>query len=201
MQLQIVHGQIFSPSRIKMVWKDTNDVPFMLFKNVQKAYPNVVFMTNGGKSTRSHHPIGLYIENGKRLSPIKTMQHPKINTSITPWGVFGIRKGKAFISTSMKQSDYTKSDFAIQAEPILVWNGKVNRRLPKGKEITRNGVGIKKDGMVYFACLKLGYQKFAQHFIEQGCISAIQLDNKQAEIWQKDARPSYSRFATIIVVE
>jgi uncharacterized protein YigE (DUF2233 family) len=196
-----VNGQTFSPSNIKIVWKDSNAVPYMLFKNVQKAYPNATFMINGGKSTKSHHPIGLYVENGKRLSPIKTIQNPKISTGVKPSGVFVIHKGKAYISNSMNQGHYNKVDYAIQSEPILIWNGKLNRKLPRGKIQMRNGVGIKKDGMVYFACLKMDYREFAQHFLDQGCISALQLDDEQSEIWQKEAKPSYSRYATIFVVE
>jgi uncharacterized protein YigE (DUF2233 family) len=196
-----VNGQTFSPSNIKIVWKDSNAIPYMLFKNVQKAYPNATFMINGGKSTKSHHPIGLYVENGKRLSPIKTIQNPKISTGVKPSGVFVINKGKAYISNSMNQGHYNKVDYAIQSEPILIWNGKLNRKLPRGKIQMRNGVGIKKDGMVYFACLKMDYREFAQHFLDQGCISALQLDDEQSEIWQKEAKPSYSRYATIFVVE
>ena len=196
-----VNGQTFSPSNIKIVWKDSNAIPYMLFKNVQKAYPNATFMINGGKSTKSHHPIGLYVENGKRLSPIKTIQNPKISTGVKPSGVFVIHKGKAYISNSMNQGHYNKVDYAIQSEPILIWNGKLNRKLPRGKIQMRNGVGIKKDGMVYFACLKMDYREFAQHFLDQGCISALQLDDEQSEIWQKEAKPSYSRYATIFVVE
>lgn len=196
-----VNGQTFSPSNIKIVWKDSNAIPYMLFKNVQKAYPNATFMINGGKSTKSHHPIGLYVENGKRLSPIKTIQNPKISTAVEPSGVFVIHKGKAYISNSMNQGHYNKVDYAIQSEPILIWNGKLNRKLPRGKIQMRNGVGIKKDGMVYFACLKMDYREFAQHFLDQGCISALQLDDEQSEIWQKEAKPSYSRYATIFVVE
>lgn len=196
-----VNGQTFSPSNIKIVWKDSTAIPYMLFKNVQKAYPNATFMINGGKSTKSHHPIGLYVENGKRLSPIKTIQNPKISTGVKPSGVFVINKGKAYISNSMNQGHYNKVDYAIQSEPILIWNGKLNRKLPRGKIQMRNGVGIKKDGMVYFACLKMDYREFAQHFLDQGCISALQLDDEQSEIWQKEAKPSYSRYATIFVVE
>jgi uncharacterized protein YigE (DUF2233 family) len=120
---------------------------------------------------------------------------------VKPSGVFVINKGKAYISNSMNQGHYNKVDYAIQSEPILIWNGKLNRKLPRGKIQMRNGVGIKKDGMVYFACLKMDYREFAQHFLDQGCISALQLDDEQSEIWQKEAKPSYSRYATIFVVE
>lgn len=194
-------GQTFAASRIKIVWKDSNDIPYLLFKNVQKAYPQAIFMTNGGKSTKAHHPIGLYIENGKKLSNIHTITNPKINMELIPFGVFVINKGKAYISTSLNQSDYKAVDYALQANPILVWEGKPNKQLPKGKVIMRNGVGIKKDGSVYFACLKTGYREFAQHFLEEGCMSALHLSDQKAETWQKDSKPSYGRYAAIIVVE
>lgn len=194
-------GQTFAASRIKIVWKDSNDIPFMLFKNVQKTYPNATFMISGGKSTKAHHPIGLYIENGKKLSNIHAIANTKTNMELTPFGVFVIKKSKAYISTSLNQNDYKEVDFALQANPILVWEGKPNKQLPNGKVTMRNGVGIKKDGNVYFASLKLGYREFAEHFIEQDCISAIHLSDQNAEIWLRDSKPSYGRYATIIVVE
>lgn len=199
--LAIAKGQSFAPSNIKIVWKDSNDIPYMLFKNVQKAFPNATFMTSGGRSTKAHHPTGLYIEKGKKLSNIHTIANPKTNTELTPFGIFVINKGKAYISTSLNQNDYKDVDYALQSNPVLVWEGKVNKQLPVGKQIMRNGIGIKKDGSVYFACLKMGYRDFAQHFIDQDCISALHLSNQKAESWQKDSKPSYSRYATIIVVE
>jgi len=199
--IKIALGQSFSPSRIKIVWKDSNDIPYMLFKNVQKAYPNAVFMTNGGRDTKSHHPTGLYIEKGKKLSNPEPIRNPKISTELEPLGVFILRKGKAFISKGLNYSAYKDADYALQSNPILVWNGTINIRLPKGKAIMRNGVGVKRDGTVYFACLQMGYRDFAQHFIDQDCISAIQLSDQKAEIWQKESKPSYSRYATIFVVE
>jgi uncharacterized protein YigE (DUF2233 family) len=196
-----VGAQTFSASKIKVVWKDSNDIPYMLFKNVQKAYPNAIFMTNGGRDTKSHHPIGLYIENGKKLSNLQPILNTKTTTELQPLGVFVISKGKAYISKVLNASAYKDADYALQSNPILVWDGSINKQLPKGKAIMRNGVGIKKDGSVYFACLQMGYRDFAQHFIEQNCISAIHLSDQQAETWQKDSKSSYSRYATIFVVE
>ena len=195
------NGQTFTASRIKIVWKDSNDIPYMLFKNVQKAYPQAVFMTPGSRSSNAHHPKGLYIEKGQKLANIHTIANPKTNLELTPFGVFVINKGNAFISTSLNQSDYKEVDYALQSNPILVWQGKLNKQLPKGRVTMRNGVGIKRDGSVYFACLKLGYREFAQHFIEQDCISALLLSDQKAETWQRESKPSYGRYATIIVVE
>jgi uncharacterized protein YigE (DUF2233 family) len=194
-------AQTFSASNVKIVWKDSNDIPYMLFKNVQKAYPNAIFMTNGGRDTKSHHPTGLYIEKGKKLSNLKPILNTKTSTELQPLGVFVIREGRAFISKSLNVSTYKDAEYALQANPILVWDGAINKQLPKGKAIMRNGVGVKRNGSVYFACLQMGYRDFAQHFIDQDCISAIHLSDQKAETWQKDSKPSYSRYATIFVVE
>lgn len=199
--LSSARSQSFSPSRIKIVWKDSNDLPYLLFKNVYKAYPNAIFMTNGSRDTKSHHPIGLYIEKGKKLSNIAPIDNPKTSTTLQPLGVFVLDKGKAYISTSLNPSTYKDVEYALQANPILVWEGHINKLLPKGKGVMRNGVGIKKDGSVYFACLQMGLRDFAQHFIDQDCISAIHLSDQKAETWQRDGKPSYGRYATIFVVE
>jgi uncharacterized protein YigE (DUF2233 family) len=183
------------------VWKDSNDIPYMLFKNVQKAYPNAVFMTNGGRDTKSHHPIGLYIEKGKKISDPTPILNYKTSTELQPLGIFVLDKGKAYISTSLNPSTYKDVEYALQANPILVWEGRINKLLPKGKVVMRNGVGVKKDGSVYFACLQMGLRDFAQYFIDQDCISAIHLSDQKVETWQKDSKPSYSRYATIFVVE
>ena len=196
-----VSAQTFSPSKIKIVWKDSNDIPYLLFKNVQKAYPNAIFMTSGGRDTKSHHPTGLYIERGKKLSNLQPILNNKTSTELQPLGVFVITQGKAYISKEMNSSAYKEADYALQSNPILVWGGRINKQLPKGKTIIRNGVGIKRDGSVYFACLQMGYRAFAQHFIDQDCISAIHLSDKKAETWEPNSKPSYGRYATIFVVE
>ncbi|MFM7222758.1 MAG: phosphodiester glycosidase family protein [Bacteroidota bacterium] len=195
------HAQSFPPSRIKMYWKDSNDVPYMTFKNVKKEHPDAVFMTNGGPYTRAHEPAGLYIENGKKLRNLKLQQNPKVPYGIPPQGIFVVEKNRARIVSVDQKLDEASIVFAVQAGPLLVINGKINNRLPKGKITMRNGVGIKKDGTVYFACLKMDYRSFAQHFLNESCITALLLDHTVSESWLPESGTSFGRFGPIIVVE
>ncbi len=194
-------GQSFAPSRIKIYWKDSNDVPYMTFKNVKKEHPNVVFMTNGGPFTKAHGPAGLYIEQGKKLSSVKLPQNPKVQYGIAPQGIFIIENNRARIIPADQKFEEKNASYAVQAGPLLVINSKINNRLPKGKITIRNGVGITQNGNVYFACLKMDYRTFAQHFINEGCSIALMLDHTRSETWLPENGTSFGRFGPIIAVE
>jgi len=58
-------------------------------------------------------------------------------------------------------------------------------RLPTRTKALRNGVGIKKDGKVYFACMEASMREFAEHFLKQGCQNALYLDSDHPDVWHK----------------
>ena len=184
-----------------MHWKDKHQDPYATFSNLLKDYPNLKFITNAGVLTKSLKPSGLYIENGKVISPVKSVQNPKVNYGIHPTGVFYITPTGAFITPITQKIKYKNIIYAIQGGPMLLINEKVNASLPNGKRVMRNGVGIKKDGRVYFAILETSYKGFAQHFKEQDCINAVSLSEGEAEVWKGQSSKTYHSFGPMISAE
>jgi uncharacterized protein YigE (DUF2233 family) len=179
----IATSQLFDPSRIQMLWKSADGKPYLYFDAVRKAHPDIRFAMNAGMFTKAYSPVGLYIEKGKELRPVKISRNRNVNFGIQPQGVFFIRNGKAGVaSIPCKTKGMT---YATQSAPMLVINGKINPNLPDGNLIVRNGVGVRKDGKVFFAVKWMRFREFAQFFIDNQCVNALYLDGGVSEKWEK----------------
>ena len=178
-----VSAQVFDPSKIRLFWKDASGNPYLTFEQLVRQHPKLKFAMNAGMFTPQYAPVGLYVEGGKQLRKLKLLNNPKVNFGIQPQGVFCIRKNKAFIYPANASFSIATLDYATQSGPILVIDGVVNPKLPKGQLLLRNGVGIRKDGKVYFACKEMNFLDFARHFIENECIMALYLDGFVSEVW------------------
>lgn len=199
MAATLAKAQTFTPSSIKMYWKDSSGIPFMTFDRLLKINERIVFITGTGKSLV---PLGLYIENGKLLHPMRKIMNYKVNLNIKPDGVFYITGTGAYINVLREQQSYKNAKWAIQSGPMLLIDGKINPGLPNRTKTLRNGVGIKKDGMVYFACIEAGMKDFAEHFLRAGCTNALYLDGENADTWENgNTLKKFSRFGPMIVAE
>ena len=196
------HAQVFSADKIRMYWKDSSGVPFMTFERLRKEHPEAKFIINAGHFTHDFKPDGLYIENGKKLSPVKEILNPKINLETLPMGVFYLSPQGAFIKPLRGKFNQKGVTFATQSSPMLVINGRVNPALPRGRHRLRSGVGILPDGKVYFALLDMELRLFARHFLDKGCTQALCLNGEVSDSWTDgQSRKKYSRFGPMIVVE
>ena len=193
-------GQYFDPRNLSMHWLDAEEHPLLTFDNVRKLKPELIFLTNGGKFNSRHEPIGLYVENGKKYKPLVVEENPKRMPASRGDGVFFIQSGKAFIEGVKPTLKIAEMTYALQSSPLLVINGKMNPRLSiKERVLMRNGVGVTKEGKVYFACLEASERSLAKHFIEAGCIQALQLDAKVSRVWHKNIKEKvYGRFGVMI---
>jgi uncharacterized protein YigE (DUF2233 family) len=195
-------AQVFPANQIRMYWKDSTGVPFMTFDRLRKEHPEAKFIINGGHFTHDFKPDGLYIENGKKMSPVKEILNPKINLETLPMGVFYLTNQGAFIKPL--RGKFTQKDvmYATQSSPMLVINGRINPALPRGRHRLRSGVGLLPDGRVYFACLDTELRLFASHFLDKGCTQALCLNGDISDVWQNgQSLKKYSRFGPMIVVE
>ncbi|GAB4093068.1 phosphodiester glycosidase family protein [Flaviaesturariibacter terrae] len=190
-----------APSSIHLYWKAPDGKPWASFERVVAAHPKIRFAMNGGMFARDLSPVGLYVEGGKTLKPLRKVNNPKVNFGIQPQGVFGIRRGKAFVETISvyKPGGVT---MATQSAPMLVLNGKRNPNLPVGMQLVRNGVGILPDGTVLMAVSEdpVTFHQFADWFIRQGCTSALYLDGNVSEYYVPGRDP-WGHFAVFITVE
>lgn len=195
----LTKAQTFDPAAIKMYWKDSAGVPFMTFERLLKLNKRIVFITGTGKSLV---PFGLYIENGNLLHPMRKILNYKVNHKIQPDGVFYTTGTEAFIRPLEEKRFYKNAKWAIQSGPMLLIDGRINPGLPNMNKTLRHGVGIKKDGRVYFAVIEAGMKDFAKHFLDEGCTNALYLDGENADTWENGSTlKKFSRFGPMIVAE
>jgi uncharacterized protein YigE (DUF2233 family) len=81
-------------------------------------------------------------------------------------------------------------------------DGRINAALPKRTKALRNGVGIKKDGKIYFACMEASMREFAEHFQKEGCVNALFLASDHPDVWYNgSSQKKFNRFGPMIVAE
>jgi uncharacterized protein YigE (DUF2233 family) len=172
------------PSSITMLWKNKLDLRYKTFGTLFVNNPNLVFATNGGMfgTDQASSPLGLYIENGSKLKPLRKVNNPKYNFGMQPQGIFLITKDNvAKVITVGEYEKLKESDvkYANQSAPMLIINKNINPKLTKSSSYNiRNGVGILPNGNVLFIISKepVTFQQFAKLFLERGCTSAMYLD-------------------------
>ncbi|UOB16761.1 phosphodiester glycosidase family protein [Abyssalbus ytuae] len=174
-----------SKQNLKFFWKDGDGDIYKSFdklkKDIETNGKTLVFAMNGGMYTKHNNPQGLYIENGKILSPLDTIQKGYGNFYLQPNGVFYILKNsQAFVrsTTDFKLSE--NINYATQSGPMLLIGGKIHPVFKKGSDNLniRNGVGILPDGRILFAMSEkeINLYDFASYFKRKGCENALYLD-------------------------
>ncbi len=144
---------------------------------------SLLFAINGGMYLKDGSPQGLYIEAGKEIKTIDTIQKAYGNFYLQPNGVFYIRNGKGFVS-STKNFLLSRPDsitYATQSGPMLVIDNTIHPVFVNGSENLniRNGIGIDHAGNMVFAISnqKINLYDFATLFKEKlNCKNALYLD-------------------------
>lgn len=189
----------FGQTALKLcdVYRQTRSHPFFyqqggetirLLRKIKAIHPKVKFVTNATMyGTPGYIPIGLYIENGKRVAKAQVFNDPSVNFGMQPQGVFPITKeNKALI-------------VPIQ---LLVIGGKVNPKLTgSDSRYIRSGYGILKDGRVLFALSeeRVTFQQFARFFLEKGCTEAVYIDGAVSDYWTSEHEPHpMAQFGVIV---
>ena len=146
----------YPAQNIQLFWKGANGAILRSLGNL-KAFTaskgkKLLFAANAGMYTTENGPKGLYIENGKEVRRIDLKKGPKTNFYMQPNGVFYTTAQHAYITTSETFNKKEKVLFATQSGPMLVVDGAVNSQFTKGSANAniRNGVGVDKEGRVYF---------------------------------------------------
>jgi len=183
----------------------------------------VKFATNAGIFEGNFLPTGLHISEGKTVVKLNTEDFVKTsegqltpNFYLKPNGVFYLtdQGGAAVVETSvMQKAAMATPRLATQSGPLLVSQGKIHPVL--GKDSTskryRNGVGVTKDGRIFFACSVLERDKglsnlynFASLFRDKlGCPNALYLDGDLSYVYIAGETPPIIEtnwFAGIFVV-
>lgn len=186
----------FDPKKddIRTFWLGPNGEPLGSFAAVQatlKANEKLVFAMNGGMYDAANAPVGLYIEHGLEQRRANT-RNGAGNFHLKPNGVFFVGGGKAGVfETSHFLGAHPPVDYATQSGPMLVIAGKIHPRIHADgvSEKSRNGVGVDRDGMVYFAISNqpVTFYAFASLFRDTlHCDNALFLDGSISALYAPD---------------
>lgn len=204
------HAFVYSPQEISMHWKGDSGIYSnygVLKENLAFQDKELVFAMNGGIFQQDLKPLGLYIENGKELYPLNTVQEAYGNFYLQPNGVFYIdQQQKAFVQATNDFSIKEDIVYATQSGPMFIINGEIHPAFNKNssnKKI-RNGVGILSNGDVLFVISRqpVTFYEMAQFFLENGCKNALYLDGSISKVYcpEKGLNQLDGNFAVIIAV-
>jgi uncharacterized protein YigE (DUF2233 family) len=174
------------------------------------------FAMNGGMYQDDFRPVGLYIENGRELTPVNNATRTGTPSQIPnfykkPNGVFYIGAGEAgILETGQFLADRPKANFATQSGPMLLIDGAIHPAfiVNSTDRKPRNGVGVSSSNAVHFVITKRGvnFYEFARFFRDGlGCNNALFLDGGVApglyapELGRNDP-PAHGGYGPIIAV-
>ena len=155
---------------IRLFLNDTDGGPIGTFANLENALgeQTLVFAMNGGMYHTDRRPVGLYIENGRKIAPIVTRDGPG-NFGLLPNGVLCLEGGQASVIESRAfANDPPACRYATQSGPMLVIDGALHPRFLKNSDSLniRNGVGVTEDGRLIAAISDrpVNFHRFARLF-------------------------------------
>lgn len=188
----------FDPRRddLRLFWKGADDRPFgslgALAGALQKRGERLVFAMNAGMFREDQSPLGLYVENGRRLRDADTRDGGASNFRLKPNGVFWIGDGVAGVAeTGRYLAAPPAARYATQSGPMLVIDGHIHPKIrPDGTSAKiRNGVGVDGRGGVTFAISDepVTFDAFARLFRDAlGCRNALFLDGSLSSLYAPD---------------
>ena len=189
------------PENIRFFYQH-NGEQVRVLEGVPRIDKKVKFATNATMFGKGYVPIGLYIENGKRINQARVFNNPSVNFGMQPQAVFAVTKGKKAVIIPIQQRKEAEYAYAVQCAPMLVIGGKINPKLTRSSSsYVRSGYGILKDGRVLFALSEetVTFQQFAQFFVDKGCTEAVYIDGVVSDYWTPGHAPFPSSAFGIMV--
>lgn len=160
---------------------------------------SLVFAMNAGMYDDAFAPVGLYVEDGRRLHEANT-QSGSGNFHLKPNGVFWIDGAHAGVTeTGRFLKSRAHPAFATQSGPMLLVNGRVNPHIHASgvSEKYRNGVGVAEGHIVRFAISNapVTFHQFAALFRDHlKCPDALFLDGGTASAIYAPSLDRHDRF-------
>ena len=198
---------------IRILWKNSDGKQMRTFPEValhlERKGLTVDALMNGGIFEPGGVPSGLLIQDGRQLKPVNRNEGDG-NFFLKPNGIFLIgANGAAVIGTDEYPLKGVEVRDAVQSGPLLLRRGKVHPAFNANSlsRLHRNGVGVSKDGVVFFVITDFNSPKFpnlhefAQLFRLLGCEDALFLDGdlSQMRTGIEITKPS-NHFGSIIAV-
>jgi uncharacterized protein YigE (DUF2233 family) len=177
---------------VRLYWADAQHKPYANFDALAQALGargrTLRFAMNAGMYGADLAPVGLYVEDGKRLRRADTRAGAS-NFHLQPNGVFWIGDGAAGVEeTSRYLADPPAARFATQSGPMLVVDGRIHPKiLPTGTSAKiRNGVCVRDGTTSIFAIAEepVTFYAFALLFRDGlGCANALFLDGSISSLY------------------
>jgi uncharacterized protein YigE (DUF2233 family) len=184
----------FDPRRddIRLFLSGTDGKPYgslaALAASLKAKGERLMFAMNAGMFKQDQSPVGLYVENRRKLHEADT-RGGATNFHLKPNGVFWIRDGVAGVTeTSRYLANPPGARDATQSGPMLVVDGRIHPKIkPDGTSLKiRNGVGACNGGAVVFAIADepVSFDAFARLFRDGlGCQNALFLDGSVSSLY------------------
>lgn len=178
-----------------------------LEQDVARRGRKLLFATNGGIFEPDFQASGLYVENGKIISPLN-QKAGKGNFYLEPNGVFYIGETeKNILTTAQYAQQKPKAKHAIQSGPMLVIKDKIHPRFNEGSpnRYVRSGVGIDKEGRIWLAISNepVNLYHFASLFKERlSCPNALYLDGAISQMYLPELgrKDKGRQYGTLLVI-
>jgi len=188
---------------IRLFLRDAGGAPCGDFSRLAAAVAGqgarLVFGMNAGMYDDAFAPVGLYVENGRRLHEANT-QAGAGNFHLRPNGVFWVDGARAGVTeTGRFLKSRAHPAFATQSGPMLLVNGRVNPHIHASgvSEKYRNGVGVSDGHLVRFAISNnpVTFHQFAALFRDHlKCPNALFLDGGTASALYAPSLGRHDRF-------
>jgi len=148
----------------------------------------LLFAMNAGMFKDDLSPVGLYVEDKKKLHDADT-RGGATNFHMKPNGVFWVGDGATGVAeTGRYLAAPPAARYATQSGPMLVIDGKIHPKIKPGGASAkiRNGVGACDGGVVKFAIADepVNFDAFARLFRDGlGCPNALFLDGSVSSLY------------------
>ena len=132
----------------------------------------LAFAMNGAMYHPDRRPVGLFVQQGREVSPIVTREGPG-NFGLLPNGVFCIEPARfTVIESRAFATAPLPCTYAMQSGPMLVIDGAYHPRfLPDStSRLIRNGVGVSADGkraVFVISDSPVNFYEFARFFRDE----------------------------------
>jgi len=177
---------------IRLFLSGVDDKPYgslaALAASLKTKGQSLAFAMNAGMFKEDLSPVGLYVENRKKLHDAD-IRDGATNFHMKPNGVFWIGDGVAGVAeTSRFLAAPPGARYATQSGPMLVIDGKIHPKIkPSGTSAKiRNGVGACDGGAVMFAIADepVTFDAFARLFRDGlSCKNALFLDGSVSSLY------------------
>ncbi|MCB0641349.1 MAG: phosphodiester glycosidase family protein, partial [Phaeodactylibacter sp.] len=157
---------------------------------MHKEGQRLVFATNAGMFSPSYQPQGLYVEDGRLIKPLDTIQEGYGNFYLQPNGVFCMdSNGTAHVApTATFAQALDTVQFATQSGPMLVIDSAIHPAFTEGShnKYIRSGVGVLNPHTLVFAISNqpVNFFDFGSLFKDYfGCRNALYLDGAISKMY------------------